>query len=89
MVVEVPVPVVTTFPGVLVIVQLPFGKLVKSTLPVAIVQVGCVIVPTVGAEGVVGWACITKFGVETETQPCGFVAVKLYVPAVNPEIVVV
>ena len=37
-------------PGVLVNVHVPdAGKLLKTTLPVATVQVGCVIVPTVGA----------------------------------------
>ena len=36
------------------IVQFPDGKPVKSTLPVATVQVGCVIVPAVGTAGVAG-----------------------------------
>ena len=36
------------------IVQVPAGKLVKFTLPVLKEQVGGVIVPTVGAEGVTG-----------------------------------
>jgi hypothetical protein len=34
------------------IVQLPAGKPFNTTLPVATVQEGCVIVPTVGAVGV-------------------------------------
>ena len=35
--------------------QLPdAGKPLKATLPVAVLHVGCVIVPTVGAEGVAG-----------------------------------
>ena len=35
-------------------VQLPEGKPLKTTVPVATAQVGCVIVPTVGADGVTG-----------------------------------
>ncbi len=52
MVVVVPVPVVTTEPGVLVNVQVPVaGRPLNTTLPVAETQVGCVMVPTVGAVG--------------------------------------
>ena len=48
----VPEPVVTTPPGVLVNDQVPDdGKPFKITLPVDRTQVGCVMVPTVGAEG--------------------------------------
>jgi hypothetical protein len=48
-----PVPVVVTAPGLRVNVQVPVdGKPLSITLPVATVQVGWVIVPTVGAEGV-------------------------------------
>lgn len=36
------------------ITQFPDGSPFKTTLPVATEQVGCVIVPTVGAEGVTG-----------------------------------
>ena len=36
------------------IVHEPEGKSLNTTLPVGTVQVGCVIVPTVGAEGVTG-----------------------------------
>jgi hypothetical protein len=42
-------PVPGTKPGL--IVQLPAGKPLKSTLPVADAHVGCVIVTTVGADG--------------------------------------
>ncbi|MFN8344059.1 MAG: hypothetical protein U0X91_03610 [Spirosomataceae bacterium] len=35
------------------------GKLLSTTLPVATAQVGCVMVPTVGAVGVLGWALMT------------------------------
>ena len=45
-VVLVPVPVID--PGL--IVQLPAGNPLNTTLPVAVEQVGCVIVPTVGAD---------------------------------------
>ena len=47
-VVDVPVPVIE--PGF--IVQVPLaGKSDKTTLPVEVEHVGCVIVPTVGVEG--------------------------------------
>ena len=41
-----------TLPGL--IVQLPDGKPLSATLPVAVVHVGCVIVPNVGVVGVPG-----------------------------------
>jgi hypothetical protein len=40
MVVLVVLPVVVTPPGVLVIVQLPLGKPLNTTLPVGVVQMG-------------------------------------------------
>ena len=53
MVVLVPEPVVVVPPGDLVKVQVPVaGKLFKTTLPVATLQVGWVTVPTTGAVGV-------------------------------------
>ena len=39
-------------PGLMV--QLPDGNPLNTTLPVAVAQVGCVMVPTVGALGVAG-----------------------------------
>ena len=39
-------------PGLMV--QLPAGKPLNITLPVAKAQVGCVMVPTIGAVGVAG-----------------------------------
>ena len=49
----VPEPVVVVPPGDLVIIHVPVaGKPVKVTLPVASAQVGWVIVPMVGADGV-------------------------------------
>ena len=47
MVVLVPVPLIA--PGL--IVHVPVGKPLKITLPVAVEQVGWVMVPVVGAEG--------------------------------------
>ena len=85
MVVLVPVPVLA--PGF--IVQLPEGRLLRITLPVATAQLGCVIVPTVGAEGVAGCMGITAFSDNSDTHPEEFVTVKLYVPATSPEIVTV
>ena len=65
-----PVPVVATAPGVLVNVQLPVaGKPFNTTLPAATLQVGWVIVPTVGAVGDDGWAVITTLAEAGETQP--------------------
>ena len=57
------------------IVQLPAGKPVSSTLPVATAQVGWVIVPTAGAAGVTGWALITTLAEAAEVQPAALVTV--------------
>jgi hypothetical protein len=74
--VVVPVPVVVAPPGDLVSVQVPDeGKPLNATLPVATLQVGCVIVPTTGAVGVTGWALITILTVDGETQPEALVTV--------------
>ena len=52
MVVLVPVPELVTFPGLRVKVQVPVaGKPFNTTPPVAVEQVGGVIVPTKGAVG--------------------------------------
>ena len=68
-VVVVPVPVVTTDPGVLVNVQVPLdGKPLKTTLPVAVAQVGCVMVPTMGADGAPATVLIITFEEEDETH---------------------
>ena len=77
-VVVAPVPVLLTAPGLRVSVQVPLtGKPLKATLPVAVVQVGGVIVPTIGAEGVVGWGLITTLLEAAETQPSALVTVKV------------
>jgi hypothetical protein len=64
------VPVVVVPPGDLVIIQLSdAGKPFNTTLPVAIAQVGWVIVPTVGTVGEDGWAVMTTLDEAGETQP--------------------
>ena len=84
----VPVPVVVVPPGDLVSVHVPVaGNPVSSTLPVDTLQVGCVIVPTIGAVGVTGWVLITTADEGGETQPMELVTVKLYNPAVKPVMV--
>lgn len=80
-----PVPAIA--PGL--IVQFPEGKPLKTTLPVGTVQVGWVIVPTIGAEGVIGWVPITILAEGNEMQPAPLLTVKVYVPVANPEMVVV
>ena len=66
----VPAPTIVIPPGVLVNVQLPVaGNPLKITLPVANAHVGCVIAPTVGANGIVGWVLITILAEVTEVQP--------------------
>jgi hypothetical protein len=66
----VPLPEVVTAPGVLVKVQLPVAdKPFKTTLPVDTVQLGCVIVPTVGAVGTTREAFITTFVEDAEVHP--------------------
>ena len=66
MVVVVPVPVIP--PGF--IVQVPdAGKPFKTTLPVASVQLGWVIAPTIGAEGVGGCTLMTTVVEGSDVQP--------------------
>ena len=63
------------------IVQAPAGRPLKATLPVGTVQVGWVIVPTIGAE-VVGTALITTLAEAIEVHPVAVsVTVKLNVVA--------
>ena len=69
----VPVPVIA--PGL--IVHVPAGKPLSTTLPVATVQMGCVIVPTIGAVGIGGWVLITTDADVADVQPAGLVTVKL------------
>ena len=73
--VVVPLPAIA--PGF--IVHAPAGKPLKATLPVGDVQVGCVIVPTIGALAV-GTALITTLALEAEIHPVdASVTVKLCV----------
>ena len=72
----VPEPVVVVPPGDRVNVHVPVaGNPFKTTLPVANVQVGCVIVPTVGAVGVAGCALITTLAEAGEIHPEALVTV--------------
>ena len=72
----VPVPVPVIAPGL--IVQLPDdGKPLNATDPVATEQVGCVIVPTVGAAGKEGAALITTLTERPDIHPAALVTVKL------------
>lgn len=85
----VPVPVVVIFPGDRVKVHTPAeGNPLSTTLPVATVQVGTVIVPIWGAVGIAGWGEITRLPEEGDTHPNEFVTVKVYVPGLRFETVV-
>ncbi len=76
-------------PGVRVNVQLPVaGNPFNTTLPVDTVQVGWVIVPTVGAVGELGGATIITFADPKDVHPTELVTVKLYVPDDREEIVI-
>ena len=68
-----PVPVIP--PGLMV--QLPAGRPLSITLPVDTAQVGCVIVPIVGAAGAPGAVLITTFAEAAEVHPDALVTVKL------------
>ncbi len=75
-VVVVPVPLFTD-PPVAVTIHVPVaGSPVNTTLPVATVQVGCVIVPTEGAPGVEGCALIVT-DVAALKQPAALLTVRL------------
>ena len=60
-------------PGLMV--QLPEGKPLNTTLPVDTVHVGCVMVPTIGADGVTGWVLITTSADVDEVHPTELVTV--------------
>ncbi len=72
----VPVPVVVIPPGVLVNVHVPVaGKPFKTTPPVDVEHVGCVIVPTVGVVGADGATSITILPEAPEIHPASLVTV--------------
>ena len=71
MVVLAPVPVIAP----VLMVQLPEGRPFRTTLPVAVEQVGCVIEPNVGAPGVAGWVLMTIFADANEIHPTELVTV--------------
>ena len=77
-VVLVPVPVVVIPPGVRVNVQVPdAGKPFNTTLPVAVEQVGWVIVPTDGVAGEPGGEFITIFPDGEEVHPVASVTLNV------------
>ena len=57
------------------IVQFPAGKPFNTTEPVATVQVGCVMLPGVGAAGVAGCGLITILADAGEVHPTALVTV--------------
>ena len=73
----VPVPVLLTAPGFRVSVQFPEGKPLRGTLPVAVVQVGWIMVPIMGAADGAGAASIMALLEAAETQPSALVTVKV------------
>lgn len=73
----VPDPLVVVPPGDFVNVQFPVdGKPFITTLPVAIEQVGWVVVPIVGAGSEAGCVLITTFDDAVEVHPEASVTVK-------------
>lgn len=70
-------PVVVTFPGERVTVHEPDGRPLNTTEPVGTAQVGCVIVPTVGLDGVDGCVLITTLADNGEVQPAAFLTVNV------------
>jgi len=77
-VVVVPEPEVVTAPGDIVMVQVPDeGSPLRGTLPVGTLQVGWVIVPITGVEGVTGWELIVTLADAAEIHPEALVTVKV------------
>ena len=79
-------PLPAMLPGLMV--QLPDGNPLNTTLPVASAQLGWVMVPIMGAEGVAGCGSMTTLPEEAEMQPSELVTVNVCVPVAKPEIVV-
>jgi hypothetical protein len=53
------------------------GSPLRSTDPAGVVHVGCVTVPTIGADGGVGAVLIVTEAVAVEVQPLAFVNVNV------------
>ena len=70
-------PVVVAPPGERVNVHEPDGKPFNTTEPVDTLQVVCVIVPTVGADGVTGCVLIITLPDIDEVHPTEFVTVNV------------
>lgn len=83
------VPVPAMKPGL--IVQVPVaGRPLNTTVPVGDAhEDGCVIAPTKGIVDVPGASFMTTLPEGAEVQPAESATVKLYVPGLRPEIVVV
>ena len=71
---------------VCVSVQLVVGKPESTTLPVETVQVGCVMVPTIGVVGKIGLVLIVTV-VETTEVHSPTVTEKVYVPLAKSDTV--
>ena len=81
------VPEPAMLPGL--IIQLPDdGKSFNTTLPVDTEQLGWVMVPAVGAVGVIGCALMMILAVASEVHPEALVTVKVCVPVAKPEMIV-
>jgi hypothetical protein len=70
------VPVPEILPGLIVHVPVA-GKPVKGTLPVDVVQVGCVGVPATGAVGTIGEGLMVTLPEDAEVQFEALVTVKV------------
>jgi hypothetical protein len=88
-VIVVPVPLDVTVPGYRVSIQTPVvGKPFSTTLPVDNAQVGAVIVPTRGDDGITGWAVIKILADGGEMHPIELVTAKVYVPSGRFEMII-
>ena len=62
-------PEIVALPGFTFTVHGSAGKPLNPTVAVAVEQLGCVIVPTTGAVGVIGWAWIATLIEAAEVHP--------------------
>jgi len=63
------VPLIAAPPGVAVTVQAVEGRPLKATVPVAVAQLGWVMVPITGTDGTTGWAFITALVEDDDVHP--------------------